>query len=198
MSSIKGDLQRLGPLEVNVDSMLEKPSLLERMEKMLQKWENSERGSSSEEKKNKSSNPKDPNISLVTTMPEESSIGARSNPKNEPRLDAKPEESHQPPRTSKIDIGIKSGGRVESLTRRLEISIFEGWNPEGWIFWVERFFLANKMTEEEKMEAATISLDGETLVGFQWEENSATHNELGRVENTPPRSFPTNPGGYLM
>ena len=33
MSSIKGELQRLGPLEVKVDSMLEKLSLLERMEK---------------------------------------------------------------------------------------------------------------------------------------------------------------------
>ena len=31
MMSIKGDLQRLGPLEVKVDSMLEKLSTLERM-----------------------------------------------------------------------------------------------------------------------------------------------------------------------
>ena len=91
MSSIKGDLQRLGPLEVKVDSMLEKLSLLERMEKMLQKWENSEKGSSSEEKKDKSSNPKDPNFGLVTTTPEESSIGA--NPRNEPRVDSKLEKA---------------------------------------------------------------------------------------------------------
>lgn len=33
---IKGDLQRLGPLEVKVDLMLEKLSMLERMDKMLQ------------------------------------------------------------------------------------------------------------------------------------------------------------------
>ena len=117
MSSIKGDLQRLGPLEVKVDSMLEKLLLLERMEKMLQKSENSERGSSSEEKKDKSSHPKDLNFSLFTATPEESSIGVRSNPRNEPRVDAKREESHQPPRMSEIDIGVKSnGGRVESLT----------------------------------------------------------------------------------
>ena len=133
MSSIKGDLQRLGPLEVKVDSMLEKLSLLKRMEKMLQKWENSEKGSSFEEKKDKSSNPKDPNFGLVTATPEESSIGA--DPRNEPRVDSKLEERCQPPRTSEIDTGVKSeGGRVESLTRRLEMPIFEGWNPEGWIF----------------------------------------------------------------
>ena len=33
MKSIKGDLQRLGPLEVKVDSMLEKLSMLEMREK---------------------------------------------------------------------------------------------------------------------------------------------------------------------
>ena len=37
MMSIKGDLQRLGPLEVQMDAILEKLSMLERMEKMLQK-----------------------------------------------------------------------------------------------------------------------------------------------------------------
>ena len=37
MMSIKGDLLRLGPLEVKVDLMLEKLSMLERMEKRLQK-----------------------------------------------------------------------------------------------------------------------------------------------------------------
>ena len=41
MMSIKGNLQRLGPLEVK----LEKLSMLERMEKMLQKWENLKKGS---------------------------------------------------------------------------------------------------------------------------------------------------------
>ena len=55
------------------------------------------------------------------------------------------------------------GSRIEALTRRLEMPIFEGWNPEGWIFCVERFFLWHGMTEEEKLVAATISLDGEAL-----------------------------------
>ena len=35
MNVVKGELQRLGPLEVNVDSMLEKMSLINRMEKVL-------------------------------------------------------------------------------------------------------------------------------------------------------------------
>ena len=76
MTSIKGELQRLGPLEVKVDSMLEKLLLLERMDKVLQRWENPKRASSLEEEKDQNTNPKDPNFRVVATMPKESSIGA--------------------------------------------------------------------------------------------------------------------------
>ena len=46
MASVKGEIQRLGPLEVKVDSMLEKLSLLERMEKMMQRWEPTQKSTS--------------------------------------------------------------------------------------------------------------------------------------------------------
>ena len=48
--------------------------------------------------------------------------------------------------------------------------IFEGWNSEGWIFHVERLFLAHGMPEDKKILAATINLDGEALSWFQWED----------------------------
>ena len=64
----------------------------------------------------------------------------------------------------------KESSRVETLTRRLEMPIFEGLNLEGWVFHVERFFTVHRMTEEEKMAAAMISLDGEAMAWFQWEE----------------------------
>ena len=37
MNAVKGELQRLGPLKVKVDSMLEKLSLIDRMEKVLKR-----------------------------------------------------------------------------------------------------------------------------------------------------------------
>ena len=37
MNEAKGELQRLGPLEVKVDSMLEKLSLISMMEKVLKR-----------------------------------------------------------------------------------------------------------------------------------------------------------------
>ena len=60
--------------------------------------------------------------------------------------------------------------RVETLTCRLEMPIFEGWNPEGWVFRVECFFAAHGMSKGEKLAATTISLEWEALTWFQWEE----------------------------
>ena len=54
MAVVKGDLQFLGPLEIKVDSMLEKLSILQRLEKMVQRWEDSGRVTASEQKKEKS------------------------------------------------------------------------------------------------------------------------------------------------
>lgn len=47
--------------------------------------------------------------------------------------------------------------------------VFEGQNPEGWVFRVERYFLMNNLQDLEKLDAAAISLDGEALAWFQWE-----------------------------
>ena len=60
---------------------------------------------------------------------------------------------------------------MDLTVRRLEMSIFEGWNPEGWIYRAERYFCLNNLSAPEKMEAAAISLDGEALAWFQWEDH---------------------------
>ena len=51
------------------------------------------------------------------------------------------------------------------------------------------------MIEEEKLAVVVISLNGEALAWFQWEE---IHYELERVEGPPPRSIPTHPRRYPM
>ena len=53
MAAVKEDLQGLGPLENKVDYMLEKLSLLERLEKIMHRWEDSGKVMSSELKKEK-------------------------------------------------------------------------------------------------------------------------------------------------
>ena len=59
---------------------------------------------------------------------------------------------------------------MQTLTRRLEMPVFEGWNLERWIVLDKRFFATHEMSEEEKIAATTISLDGEALTWFQWED----------------------------
>ena len=55
-------------------------------------------------------------------------------------------------------IGVETGGRndLPSLSnadwhggRRLEMPIFTGDNPDGWIFQAKRYFNINHLTEEE-------------------------------------------------
>ncbi|MCV5004829.1 hypothetical protein OFM39_34770, partial [Escherichia coli] len=47
---------------------------------------------------------------------------------------------------------------------------FDGANPEGWIFRAERYFAVCRLSEAEKLETAVISLDGDALAWFQWED----------------------------
>ena len=52
---------------------------------------------------------------------------------------------------------------------RIELPLFFGDNPDGWVFRVERFYLLNRLSEAEMLEAAIIGLDGDALTWFQWE-----------------------------
>ena len=57
--------------------------------------------------------------------------------------------------------------RAESWGRRVEMPVFEGGNPEGWVFMVEKFFSIHRLTEMEKLDVATLSFDSEALAWFQ-------------------------------
>ena len=48
--------------------------------------------------------------------------------------------------------------------------VFDGDNPDGWIFRAERFFTMNRMTKGEKLDAAVASREREALAWFQWED----------------------------
>ena len=56
--------------------------------------------------------------------------------------------------------------RAESWGRRVEMSVSEGGNPEGWVFRAEKFFSFHRLTEMEKLDVAILSFDGEALAWF--------------------------------
>ena len=66
--------------------------------------------------------------------------------------------------------GSSSGGtRHDFLFRKLEMPLFDGSNPDGWILKAERYFAVNRLSNEEKLEAAIIAFEGDALLWYQWE-----------------------------
>lgn len=61
--------------------------------------------------------------------------------------------------------GYRGGGRWKA--KKLDLPIFSGLNPDGWILRAERFFGFYGLTEEERVEAAVVSLDGDALLWYQ-------------------------------
>ncbi|RVX15939.1 Pentatricopeptide repeat-containing protein [Vitis vinifera] len=75
--------------------------------------------------------------------------------------------------------GTQWGGMVSDETRqgrngewrgsrRVVMPVFTGENPDGWIFWADRYFATYGLTKEEKLVAAAMSLDGDALSWYQW------------------------------
>ena len=64
----------------------------------------------------------------------------------------------------------------EHLPRRLELSIFEGSDPDGWIFRVERYFEINSLRADEKLRAVLVCMEGKALAWYNWEEGHHLFN----------------------
>eukprot|EP00257_Ricinus_communis_P028075 XP_025015489.1 uncharacterized protein LOC112536827 [Ricinus communis] len=54
--------------------------------------------------------------------------------------------------------------------RKLKLPVFEGENPDGWIFRAERYFDINNIPVVDRLKAASVCLEGDALAWFQWEE----------------------------
>ncbi|KAL2460735.1 Mediator of RNA polymerase II transcription subunit 25 [Abeliophyllum distichum] len=65
--------------------------------------------------------------------------------------------------------GFDGGWRPGIRSRRLEMPVFEGLDPDGWIYKAERYFAINQIVDKKRMEAIVVCLDGEALAWFQWE-----------------------------
>lgn len=54
--------------------------------------------------------------------------------------------------------------------RKIEMPLFEGGDPDGWILRSEKYFKVCRLTkEEEKVDAAVVALKGEALQWYQWQ-----------------------------
>ncbi|KAL2466243.1 hypothetical protein Adt_42094 [Abeliophyllum distichum] len=85
---------------------------------------------------------------------------------------AKPSSNSVLPQNSAGGIQDGRGEREGSWgpDRRMDMPVFTGEDPDGWIFRAERYFAINRMTEELKLEAVVVCFEGESLAWYQWEE----------------------------
>ncbi|KAF7810468.1 1-phosphatidylinositol-3-phosphate 5-kinase [Senna tora] len=58
--------------------------------------------------------------------------------------------------------------REPGKLRKLKLSLFKGDYPIGWLFKAERYFDINLVSEEERMEAAAMCLEGRALIWYQY------------------------------
>ncbi|KAF8088409.1 hypothetical protein N665_0543s0019 [Sinapis alba] len=56
-----------------------------------------------------------------------------------------------------------------SLSRRLEIPLFDGDEAESWVLRVEQYFEIGDFTEEEKLRAVRLCFIGDALPWYWWE-----------------------------
>lgn len=55
------------------------------------------------------------------------------------------------------------GGAGNWRYRKLDMPIFDGTDPDGWILRVERYFAFYRLTKEEMLEAVVVALEGDAL-----------------------------------
>ncbi|KAL5552031.1 hypothetical protein UlMin_002207 [Ulmus minor] len=67
-----------------------------------------------------------------------------------------------------LDGGVGGNRDLSDHRRKLELPLFEGENPHGWIFWAERYFAYRGVEETEKITVATICLEGRALSWYLW------------------------------
>lgn len=57
-------------------------------------------------------------------------------------------------------------GRYDYRHRKIDMPLFDGVNPDGWIIQAERYFAIYQLLNGEKIEAAVLSLSGDAQLGI--------------------------------
>ena len=77
------------------------------------------------------------------------------------------------PATQSTTIGI------EYLPQRLQLPVFDGADPTGWVFQVKQYFEINDLHAEERLRVAMVCMESEALAWYIWIETSLS--QMGRV-----------------
>lgn len=71
-------------------------------------------------------------------------------------------------------------GMQHTWRKRVDLPTFEGLEPHSWINRAERFFEIQKLTEEDKVELAYVSMEGSVSYWFKaWKEKANNRSWTG-------------------
>lgn len=81
--------------------------------------------------------------------------------------------------------------------RKLDMPIFDGTDPDGWILRVERYFEFYGLIESEMLESVAVALEGDALRWYQWEQNRHPIRLWSDLKKFMLRQFRPIAGGSL-
>lgn len=93
--------------------------------------------------------------------------------------------------------GGSGGGRGNWRYRKLDMPIFDGSDPDGWILRVERYFAFYFRTKVEMLEAVAVALEGDALRWYRWEQKCRPIRLWADLKAFVLRQFRPENGGSL-
>lgn len=88
-------------------------------------------------------------------------------------------------------------GRFEYKHRKVDMPTFDGKDPDGWILQAERYFAIYQLLNEEKIEAAVLSLKGDALAWYRWSNKQRVLETWEDIKDLFLKKFRSIMGGDL-
>lgn len=89
------------------------------------------------------------------------------------------------------------GGSLNWKYRKIDMPIFDGSEPDGWLAKIERYFQIYRLTEEAMLEASAVAMEGDALRWFQWESKRRPIRRWHELKLAILRHFRSSHGGSL-
>lgn len=100
--------------------------------------------------------------------------------------------------TIEVGAAVKGVNRNQWRHKKLDLPLFDGENPDGWILRAERFFEFYGLSEKEKVEATIVALEDKALLWFQWEHRRRPIESWEQVKRLLRRQFRSQSNGTLQ
>lgn len=93
--------------------------------------------------------------------------------------------------------GGSGGGSGHWRLRKMDLPVFDGSDPDGWLLRVERYFSIYGLTEGEMLEAVVIAMEGDALRWYQWEQKRRPIRLWADLKERILKQFRPSTGGSL-